>query len=461
IALLKGIMKVVVEKGGIDRAFLAEHTRGADVLIESVRAADWDEIVASSGVAREEIEKAARTYLDAERVIVCWAMGITQHKNAVGNVREIVNLLALRGMLGKTGAGVCPVRGHSNVQGDRTVGIYEAPSEAFLQRLDAGTGITSPRAHGFDVVDTIRACDDGRVKVFMALGGNFIAATPDTERTLAALRKCKLTVQVSTKLNRSHLESGSAALILPCLGRSERDEQREIPQFVTVENSMGVVHRSEGRLDPAGPGLRSECAIVAGVAQEALGPDHRVPWQKLVDDYDEIRALIEKSIAGFDRFNARVREPDGFLLPNGVRERTWNTASGKVELTVQPIPKSDLRKGQLIMMTIRSHDQFNTTIYEMNDRYRGIHGDRRVVFAHPDDIAELGLAPDQIVDVTSHFRGQARTVQKFRLVPYDIPRGCCAAYFPETNPLVPLDSQADESGTPTSKSFAVSFASAR
>ncbi len=460
VALLKGIMKIVVERGGIDRAFLAEHTQGADALIASLREASWDEIVASSGIARAEIEAAAETYLLSERAIVCWAMGITQHKNAVGNVREIVNLLALRGMLGKPGAGVCPVRGHSNVQGDRTVGIYEAPSEAFLARLDAATGIHSPREHGYDVVDTIAAMEDGRVKVFVSMGGNFVAAAPDTERTAKALRGCALTVQVSTKLNRSHLDCGEAALILPCLGRTELDVQGGVSQFVTVENSMGVVHRSEGRLSPAGAALRSEPAIVAGMAQATLGLAGTVPWQWLVEDYDRVRDLIDKSVAGFDRYNERVRGEDGFLLPNGVRERRWSTASGKVELTVQPIPKLDVRQGQLVMMTVRSHDQFNTTIYEMNDRYRGIYGDRRVVLAHPEDIAALGFAPGARVDVSSHYKGSQRTVHGFTLVAYDIPRGCCASYFPETNPLVPLESRADESGTPTSKSFAVSFAAA-
>jgi len=464
VALLKGIMKLVVEEdrkrggGVLDRAFLEAHTVGLDAVLGSVDEASWDEIVTSSGVPREEIEEIARTYMASERVIACWAMGITQHKNAVGNVREIVNLLALRGNLGKAGAGVCPVRGHSNVQGDRTMGVYEAPSEEFLARLDAGTGITSPRAPGHDVVATIHAMEGGRVKVFCALGGNFVAATPDTPRTAAALARCALTVQVSTKLNRSHLETGRTALLLPCLGRTEADLQGGKRQFVTVEDSMSVVHRSEGRLRPAGEHLRSEPWIVAHLAAAVLGARTRLPWTSLVEEYDRIRDLIEESVEGFERFNERVRADDGFVLANAARERTWSTATGRVALTAQPIPHIEVPPGALLMMTIRSHDQFNTTIYELNDRYRGIHGERRVILVSPEDLALRGLEGGDHVDVTSHFRGAERTVRGFRVVPYDIPRGCTAMYFPEANPLVPLDSQADESGTPTSKSVVVTLA---
>jgi molybdopterin-dependent oxidoreductase alpha subunit len=477
VALLKGVMKIVLEAdrreresggaGVLDRGFLEAQTQGFAELCRSIDEASWEDIVSSSGVARAEIEELARTYLGSERVIACWAMGLTQHRNAVANIREVVNLLALRGNLGKPGAGVCPVRGHSNVQGDRTMGIYEAPSFAFLDRLDAGAGIRSPRKHGYDVVDTIRAMEDGRVKIFVALGGNFVAATPDTARTTAALARCRLTVQVSTKLNRSHLETGEAALILPCLGRSERDVQKAGAQFVTVENSMGVVHRSEGRLAPAGAALQSEPWIVAHLAAATVGEGAAegraaIPWRELVADYDRIRDLIERCIPGFERYNERVRAPDGFALANGVRERRFDTPSGKVELTAQELPRLELSPGRLVMMTIRTHDQFNTTIYELNDRYRGIYGERMAVLMHPEDIAALGFAPGDRVDVTSHYdSGGAetrRTVAGMKLVAYDIPRGNCASYFPEANPLVPLDSQALESGTPTSKSFVVSFA---
>lgn len=463
VALLKGVMKLVLAeertRGGIlDRTFLDEHTEGFAELERSIEQASWDDILASSGVPLADIERLARTYLASTRVIACWAMGLTQHKNAVSTIREVVNLLALRGNLGREGAGVCPVRGHSNVQGDRTVGIYEAPTETFLARLDAGTGIRSPRTPGYDVVDTIHAMEDGSVRVFVALGGNFVAATPDTPRTANALGQCALTVQIATKLNRSHLETGQAALLLPCLGRSERDDQATGPQFVTVENSMSVVHRSQGRLAPASPHLRSEPWIVAHLADAVLGGDSVVPWTELVRDYDAIRELIEQSVAGFDRYNERARQPEGFVLPNAARERTWDTATGKVNLGVEPIPRFALEPGQFVMMTIRSHDQFNTTVYELNDRYRGIHGERRVVLMHPADIAELGLRDGDRVDVTSHFEGKTRTVVAMKLVPYDIPRGNCASYFPEANPLVPLESQAETSGTPTSKSFIVSFA---
>ncbi|MBM4358117.1 MAG: FdhF/YdeP family oxidoreductase [Deltaproteobacteria bacterium] len=463
VALLKGVMKLVLaeerKKGGVlDRAFLEEHTVGFAELLRSIDEASWDAVLEGSGVPMADIERLARTYLEAERVIACWAMGLTQHKNAVSTIREVVNLLALRGNLGREGAGVCPVRGHSNVQGDRTVGIDEAPTEAFLARLDAGTGIRSPRRHGYDVVDTIRALEDGRVKVFVALGGNFVAATPDTPRTAAALRKARLTVQIATKLNRSHLETGETALLLPCLGRSERDVQDGHPQFVTVENSMGVVHRSAGKLEPASPELRSEPWIVAHLAAATLGERSIVAWLDLARDHDRIRDLIERSVAGFERYNERVRAPDGFLLPNAARERRWETASGKARLGAESIPRIDVQARQLVMMTLRSHDQFNTTVYGLDDRYRGIHGERRIVFVNRGDREALGFEKDAVVDVTSHHEGRERAVRGFRLVDHDIPRGNCASYFPEANPLVPLESQADESGTPTSKSFVVSLA---
>jgi molybdopterin-dependent oxidoreductase alpha subunit len=466
LALLKGVMKLLVEqdearnKSVLDWDFLDEHCTGVDELLASIKSASWDDILASSGVSMADIEKLEHAYSTSQRVIACWAMGLTQHKNSVGTIKEVVNLLALRGNLGKPGAGVCPVRGHSNVQGDRTVGICEAPSEAFLAALDKGTGIKSPRKHGFDVVESIKAMEDGRVKVFVALGGNFVAATPDTARTAAGLKKTNLTVQVSTKLNRSHLETGKTALILPCLGRSETDEQKTGTQFVTVENSMGVVHKSEGRLRPAGEKLKSEPWIVAHLAHATVGDTKKIEWRSLVENYDRIRDLIEKSIPGFEKYNQRAREPDGFLLPNGVRERTWTTASGKVELTAQPIEPLVTKPGELVMMTIRTHDQFNTTVYDVNDRYRGIYGERRVVLVSPADLAELGFKAGDRVDVTSHHEGTKRTVTSMKLVAYDIPRGNCASYFPEANPLVPLESQARESGTPTSKSFIVTFAKA-
>ncbi len=462
LALLKGVMKFVLAeertRGGVlDWPFLNEHTTGFAELERSIDEASWSDILASSGVALETIERLARTYMQSQRVIACWAMGLTQHKNAVGTIREVVHLLALRGNFGREGAGVCPVRGHSNVQGDRSVGIHEAPTEAFLAKLDEATGIASPRKAGFDVVDTIHAMADGRVRVFVALGGNFAAASPDTPRTQAALGKCTLTVQIATKLNRSHLTTGRTALLLPCLGRSERDVQDGQTQFVTVENSMGVVHTSEGRLAPASESLRSEPWIVAQLAQALLGTEGPVAWAALGSDYNRIRDLIAKSIVGFENYNVRVRSKNGFLLPNGVRARQFDTPSGKLRLGAETIPELKVGPGQFVMMTIRSHDQFNTTIYELNDRYRGIRGERRVVFMHPADIEALGFEAGQRVDVTSHYEGTTRTITSMKLVPYDIPRGNTASYFPEANPLVPLESQADESRTPTSKSFIVSF----
>ncbi|MFT3710947.1 MAG: FdhF/YdeP family oxidoreductase [Archangium sp.] len=442
VAFLKGVMKVVLELGALDHAFLEQHTTGFDALERSLRETSWDELVAGSGVARADLELAGRTYAEAKATIVCWAMGLTQHKNAVGNVREIVNLLSLRGNLGREGAGACPVRGHSNVQGDRTVGIYEAPTESFLARLDAGMGITSPRKHGHDVVGTIGAMERGEVQVFVSLGGNFASATPDTERTARALRTCRLTVQISTKLNRSHLDAGRTALILPCLGRTEDDGGR----FVTVEDSMSVVHASRGRLKPCSELVRSEPWIVARLGKR-LAP--MLAWETWSTDYDAIRDCIEKSIEGFDQFNERVRQPGGFVLRNAASHREWHTSSGKVELSVQPLPKHELKRGELLMMTIRTHDQFNTTIYELNDRYRGVKGERDVIFMNAKDVEELGVG-----ERVTLVRGSVK-LSGFRVIPFDIPRGNCATYFPETNALVPLESFADESRTPTSKSVVI------
>ncbi len=464
VALLKGVMKQLLrletEHGNVlDRAFIAEHTSGFEAFRDALEGVSLKACAEQSGVPVETIARLAEIYRQSQRVIVCWAMGLTQHKNGVANVREIVNLLLLRGNLGRAGAGACPVRGHSNVQGDRTVGIYESPSEAFLARLDRATGLRSPRRHGVDAVGSVLAMERGEVDVFLALGGNFVAAMSDSRRTAQALRQVKLAVHVATKLNRTHLEAGQASLILPCLGRTERDLRGDRIQFVTVEDSMGVVHKSEGPLEPAAPSLLGEPGIVAGIAEAALGAEP-VPWSELVKDYDAIRDLIERSIAGFERYNERVREPGGFELPNGPRERRFLTASGKAEFTVQALPELALEPGQLLLTTIRSHDQFNTTIYGFDDRYRGISGERRVVFVNPKDLAERGFEPNQRLDVTSHYQGTRRTVSAFRAVPYDIPRGCAACYFPEANPLVPLENHADESRTPASKSIVVTLSAA-
>ena len=462
VALLKGMMKDVFAlddaRGDVlDRDFIAEHTTGFEALRADVEAATWDDLVEESGVSREAIRALAELYAVSKRVIVCWAMGITQHKNSVDNVKAIVNLLLLRGNIGRPGAGVCPVRGHSNVQGDRTMGIYERPTEAFLKRLDAATGISSPREHGVDAVAAVHAFETGHAKAFMALGGNYTRAMSDSDRTAAAVARCKITIHVATKLNRTHLEVGETSLLLPCLGRSEVDERKSGPQFVTVEDSMSVVHRSQGRLAPVDPGLQSETAIVCGIADATVGST-KIDFPKLADDYNRIRDLVEKSIAGFESYNDRVRTPDGFVLENGAAKRHWATGSGKAEFNVTPLVGRKLEPGQLVLMTIRSHDQFNTTIYALNDRYREIHRRRDVLLLNQDDMTMLGLAAEEPVAITSHFEGERRTLAGFKAYPYDLPRGSCAAYYPETNPLVPLDSFADGNRTPTSKSVVVTIA---
>jgi molybdopterin-dependent oxidoreductase alpha subunit len=463
VAFLKGLMKVVLAEdrargGVIDRAFVDAHTSGFDALKADLDATPWDDVIDGSGVDRRTIEEIGRLYARSERTIACWAMGITQHENGVDNVRAIVDLLLLRGNVGRPGAGVCPVRGHSNVQGDRTMGIVEIPQEPFLQALDAACGIRSPRHHGHDVVHAIEAFERGQARVFVALGGNFVAAAPDTPRVDVALQKAALTVSVATKLNRTHLSCGATSLILPCLARSERDVQATGPQFVTVENSMGVVHRSAGRLSPAASTLKSEVAIVAGMAAAALGDLPKVAWQAMVDDYARVRDLIAAVVPGFVDYNRRVTAPDGFLLPNSARERTWRTANGKANFTVVPLPARRLHEGQLLLQTLRSHDQFNTTIYELNDRYRGVHGRRDILFVNAADLQERGLADGAIVDVTSHHAGIERKVRGLTVVAYEQPRGCVAGYFPELNVLVPLEQNARESHTPSSKSIVVTLA---
>jgi molybdopterin-dependent oxidoreductase alpha subunit len=463
VALLKGLMKVVLDEerrgggGVVDRAFIDSHTAGWDEFVADLDVVGWDDIVAGSGVDRATIETIGRVYARSERTIACWAMGITQHENGVDNVREIVNLLLMRGNLGRPGAGVCPVRGHSNVQGDRTMGISEMPAEPFLAALDTATGITSPRGHGHDVVHAIEALEAGAATVFFGLGGNLVAAAPDTPRVDAALRKARLTVQVATKLNRTHLAAGDHALILPCLGRTEVDQQRGGAQVVTVENSMSVVHRTQGTLKPASTMLRSEVAIVAGVAAATVGDLPRIQWQPLVDDYARIRDLIAAVVPGFEDFNRRVQHEDGFVLRNTAREREWQTETSKAMFTPVALPAWTLEPGQLILMTIRSHDQFNTTVYEESDRYRGIRRRRDIVLVSPTDLRARGLNDGDRVDITSHFRGTTRTVVDYAVVAYDLPTGSVAGYFPELNVLVPLESRARESHTPTSKAVVVTL----
>jgi molybdopterin-dependent oxidoreductase alpha subunit len=453
VALFQGLGKALLEAGAVDEAFVRDRTEGFAAYADRLRNLNWADIEAGCGVGQPEIRAAAEMLAARERIIVCWAMGLTQHANAVDNVREVVNVLLLRGAIGKPGAGVCPVRGHSNVQGDRTMGIWEKPSPAFLDALERATGIRAPREHGLDTVEAIHALHARRAKIFFALGGNFLSATPDTEYTASALRNARLTAHVSTKLNRSHLVAGATALILPCLGRTEEDAG----QFVTTENSMGVVQMSRGRVPPASAELLSEPAIVARLAEATL-PSSAVRFRWLAEDYDRIRDLIAQVVPGAERYNERVRQPGGFYLPNGPREGKFTTPSGRAKFTVHDLPAHALRKGELLMMTVRSHDQYNTTIYGLDDRYRGLKGDRRVVLVSAEDLRELGLRDGQTVDITSHFQGETRTARRFTAVAYDIPRGCACTYFPEANVLVPARHVAHTSNTPASKSVVITLA---
>ncbi|MBO1285495.1 FdhF/YdeP family oxidoreductase [Streptomyces sampsonii] len=443
--------------GAVDEEFVAAHTEGYEEFAATAAKTGWEETLTATGLQRAEVEEALRMVLASEGTVVCWAMGLTQHKHSVPTIREVVNFLLLRGNIGRPGAGVCPVRGHSNVQGDRTMGIFERPAPAFLDALEREFGFTPPRHHGLDVVRAIRALRDGEAKVFLAMGGNFVAASPDTEVTEAAMRRARLTVHVSTKLNRSHAVTGAHALILPTLGRTERDVQAGGEQFVTVEDSMGMVHASRGRLEPAGPALLSETAIVCRLARAVLGEGSATPWEEFEGDYALIRDRISRVVPGFEEFNARVADPAGFALPHAPRdERRFPTPSGKAHFTDAPVEHPHLPEGRLLLQTLRSHDQYNTTIYGLDDRYRGIRGGRRVVLVHPDDARELGFADGAYADLVGEWKdGVERRAPGFRVVHYPTARGCAAAYYPETNVLVPLDSTADTSNTPASKSVVI------
>ena len=458
-ALFRLLNKLVLDApGAVDEEFVREHTHGFEEFRAAAGEADWEETLAATGLSRAEIERALEMVLASERTIVCWAMGLTQHKHSVPTIREVVNLLLLRGNIGRPGAGVCPVRGHSNVQGDRTMGIFERPAPAFLDALDKEFGIVSPRHHGFDVVRSIQALRDGEAKVFFAMGGNFVGATPDTEVTEAAMRRARLTVHVSTKLNRSHAVTGTRALILPTLGRTDKDVQRGGRQFVTGEESLGQVHASRGNLPPASPHLLSEPAIVARMARAVLGAGSATPWEDFEADYAAVRDRIARVVPGFEDFNARLAaDPAGFALPHAPRdERRFPTKTGKANFTAAPVEYPRVPEGRLLLQTLRSHDQYNTTIYGLDDRYRGIRGGRRVVMVHPEDAAELGLADGSYADLVSEWTdGSERRAPGFRVVHYPTARGCAAAYYPETNVLVPLESTADISNTPASKSVVV------
>jgi molybdopterin-dependent oxidoreductase alpha subunit len=483
IPLLKAMMKLMLEADAVDRDFIAQHTTGFDEFVEALGRQSLDALVAASGLAEKDVRAAADLASRSRATICCWAMGITQHKHGVANVQELVNFLLLRGMLGKPGAGACPVRGHSNVQGDRTMGICER-APAWTAKLGERFGFQPPLTEGLDAVGSIRAMRDGKVRVFFGLGGNFLSAAPDTEVTARALSNCQLTAHVSTKLNRAHLVTGKRALILPCRGRTERDDAGA----VSVEDSMSSVHLSRGVLPPASDALLSEASIVAGVAEATLGTrspiasspiasspiasspiasspvssspvsSGQVKYRELAQDYARIRDIIAEIVPGFADFNTRVAAPGGFTLRNSARALEFAGVGGKARFTIHPVPSLPLEPGQLLLSTIRSHDQFNTTVYDLNDRYRGVYGHRHVLFMHREDLEERGLATGDKVTITSHFRGETRQARGFTVLAYDLPRRAAAAYFPEANVLVPVDHNADKSHTPASKSVVISVA---
>jgi molybdopterin-dependent oxidoreductase alpha subunit len=457
--LLRGIMKHLFEAEDrnpgqvVDRAFIEEFTTGFESFEQNIRNTKWEDIEELSGISRALLLEAANMLATKQKIITCWAMGVTQQRQGVQTIQEIVNLHLMKGAIGKPGAGTCPVRGHSNVQGDRTMGVWEQPTKAFQDALGKEFNFQPPYEHGYDTVEAIKKMYHGELKVFFSLGGNLLAAGPDTEVIAAGMRKQNLTVFVGTKLNRGHLTTGKTSLLLPCFTHADIDMQKSGHQMTSCENSMGVVSQNKGVLVPLAGQMMSEVAILAGVAIATLGPDRTnvADWVAMTENYDVIRDHISRVIPGFEKFNEQLRQPGGFYLPNGPRERKFTTQNGKANFTTTELEKYSLEPGQLILMTVRSHDQFNTTIYDYNDRYRGIHGERRVIFMNKEDIAERGLKAKQPVDITSHYEGQERTVEKFLVIPYDIPKGNVSAYFPEANPLVPISSVAKVSNTPTSK----------
>jgi molybdopterin-dependent oxidoreductase alpha subunit len=464
---LRGVAKAVFEAAQsdpdvLDREFLAHYTRGFDEYRALVEATPWADLVRDAGVDESAIRKLADSYLASERVIIAWCLGLTQHEHGVDTVREIVNLLLLRGNIGREGAGPCPIRGHSNVQGNRTCGINHRPEAAFLDRLAEACEIVPPREHGLGAVATIEAMRRGDVKAFVALGGNFALAAPDLPCTYEALQNCELTVQVSTKLNRSHIVHGKRALILPCLGRTDKDRQATGEQGVTVEDSMSMVHISSGMKEPGSPQLRSECAILAGMAQATL-PDRRTPWQEYADDYDRIRDTMAKALDGFEDFNARARHPHGFRIAQPARDRAFQTPSDRAEFSLAPLPDDvDPGAGRLTLATVRSHDQFNTSIYSNDDRYRGLKGIRTVVFMNEDDMRDRGLDEFDLVDVTSFSRdGTKRAVHGYRAVRYEIASGCAAGYMPELNVLCGIADLSTQSEQPVTKHLVVEVTPSR
>jgi formate dehydrogenase major subunit len=460
LALFQAFGALLTEWGALDHRFIEAHTTGFGAWREHVQRLDWDQVHGATGLSRAQIVEAAAMLRNSHATVFCWAMGLTQHHNAVATIKEIANLAFAQGNIGKPAAGLLPVRGHSNVQGDRTMGIWERVPDFFLDALQAEFGFDPPRHHGYDTVDCIRAMRDGHAHVFIGLGGNFVQAAPDTDVTAEALRRTRLTVHVSTKINRSHLVCGETALILPTLGRTEKDVQASGEQWVSVEDSTCSVHASRGPLPPASPALRSEVAIVTGLAERTLGDRYGIGWSAFRDDYRQIRRHIAAVVPGCAGYEVNVSRPGGFVLPHPPRDsRTFPTRSGLAEFAVSPVEVLQVEPGQLILQTLRSHDQFNTTIYGLDDRYRGVKGGRHVVFVHPDDLAAFGLRDGDRVDLVAHWAedDHERRAAGFRVVAYDTPRGCAAAYYPETNVLVPLDSTAEGSNTPASKSVIISL----
>ncbi|PKQ46280.1 FdhF/YdeP family oxidoreductase [Confluentibacter flavum] len=460
VAFFKALLIRLLEKeerdGGVfDLDFIKDHTHGFEAFISDLKTYDFDECLQAAGISKEIFNDAFELILNKNKIIICWAMGLTQHQNAVDNIRELVNLLLLKGSIGKEGAGTCPVRGHSNVQGDRTVGIWESAPQAFLDKIENKYGFKPKSEHGYSVIDAIKAMNEGKVKVFFGMGGNFISAVPDTTYSATGMAKCDLTVHVSTKLNRSHLVTGKEALILPCLGRTEKDYQKTGVQVQSVENSMGVVSSTKGILEPCSSDLMSEVAVVCGIAHATLKDRTKIKWLDYKDDYNLVRNDIQEVIEGFEDYNNRLKKPSGFYLPNGARERHFKTNTGKANFSINKLPEWTLKDDELIMMTIRSHDQFNTTIYGLNDRYRGVFNERRIIFMNRDDMKLRNLKDQQVVHLQSKFNGVIRQAHSFKVVGYDIPKNCCATYFPETNVLVPLDSFAHTAKTPASKSVVI------
>lgn len=461
-AIVKGMMKVLVEMDKqdsiFDREFISEKTSGYEDFVINLDKISWEDIIEQSGISREQIAEAAEMYAKANRVITCWAMGVTQHTEAVATIQDIVNLHLLRGNIGRQGAGLCPVRGHSNVQGDRTMGIWDKLKPEFRDKLEIEFNFSAPKEDGFDVVKSIEAMHDGRAKVFFAMGGNFQMATPDTDVTAEALQKCNLTAQVITKLNRTALVTGKQSLILPCLGRTEKDIQNGTEQYQTTESTMLNVQVTHGILEPASEHLRSEPWIVGKLAQAVLQDKTTVDWEAMISDYDVIRDSIARVIKGCENYNENVKRDGGFYMPNPPHDGVFPTDSGKALFKSSELNRIELNEDELLMTTIRAHDQFNTAIYELHDRYRGINGSRRVIMMNENDIAERGLQQGEVVDITSYFDGEKRFAQSFIVVPYPIPRQCAATYFPETNVLVPLKSTAKKSNCPTSKSVIITVA---